>query len=154
MVVSWRYNGLTVREIGLRWAGIIIILLSATPIYDPRVVSWGQGARTRLGDIVVPSKSLLLYCVSQGRGGDKMPGIFGRPARVFGDGGGIHNGKDTVDFIDEHSRFYSTLPIREGYAINPTCDFTYPPLVRPAEAEWWTMPYYPDAYRCHIYNPI
>ena len=123
-------------------------------IYDPRVVSWGQGARTRLDDIVIPTKSLLLNCVPQGRGGNDCPGLFGRPDLFFDDGGGIHNGKDTFLFIDGHAGFYSTLPIREAYLIKATFDFTYPPLVRPAEAEWWTMPYYPDAYPWYIYNAI
>ena len=122
--------------------------------YDPRVVSWGQGLRTRLDDVVVPTKSLLLNCVPQGRGGGDSPGLFGRPDQFYNDGGGIHNGKDTFLFIDGHGGFYSTLPIREAYAINPTYHFTYPPMVRPGEAEWWTMPYYPDAYRWYIYNTI
>ena len=88
--------------------------------YDPRVISWGQGLRTRLDDVVVPTKSLLLNCVAQGRGGLDRPGLFGRPDQFYDDGGGVHNGKDTFLFIDGHGGFYSTLPIREAYAINPT----------------------------------
>ena len=129
--------------------------------YDPRVVAWGQGSRTRIDDVGIPAKSLLVDCDPQGRisGG---PGLYGKhyasSASDYGynydDHGGIHNNKETFVFIDGHGGFYSTKPIGENRLVNPTYTFTYPPDVTAGEAEWWTMPYYPDAFEWWIYNPI
>ena len=133
--------------------------------YDPRVVSWGQGARTRFEDVGIPAKSLLVDCDPQGRV-TSGPGLYGlnyvrwllpdtnNPSHYYDDQGGIHKNKETFVFIDGHGGFYSTKPIGENWLVNPTYVFTYPPGVTSGEAEWWTMPYYPDAFEWWIYNPI
>lgn len=136
--------------------------------YDQRVVSWGQGSRTRIDDVATPSKSLLSNCVFYWRARDSQPGLYGRddmfPAEGYAQGpdgviipttpGGIHNGTEDFAFMDGHAALYSTVPIREWFLATSTYAYTYPPGVPPAEAEWWTMPYYPDAYPWSIYKPI
>ena len=44
--------------------------------YDPRLVQWGQGVRTRFEDPIVPSKSLLTNCVPELRAGDWQPRLW------------------------------------------------------------------------------
>ena len=131
-------------------------------IYDPRVVMRGLGTRTRIDDVAVPAKSLLGNCWPQGMGGRAPPGLFGRDLKsveaqfsmYYDDGGGEHNNSDTFFFIDGHGGFYSTLPIREDYLITQAYAYTYPPSVTPSEAEWWAMPYYPQAYPWYLNTPI
>ena len=48
--------------------------------------------------------------------------------------------------VGANADFYSTEPIVEYYQAAPTYVFTYPPGVTAGEAEWWTMPYYPEYY--------
>lgn len=114
--------------------------------YDPRLLSWGQGLRTRFEDPTVPSKSLLANCVNEGRADDWQPGLFGREDLFPPDNGGPHNGTEDFVFMDGHAGLYSTEPIVEFYQASSTYTYTYPPNVAPAEAEWWTMPYFPDRY--------
>jgi len=50
-------------------------------------------------------------------------------------------------FIDGHASFHSTEPVLEALLTTDVFKhYTYPPLVTPSEAEWWTMPFYPDRY--------
>ena len=68
--------------------------------------------------------------------------------------GGVHNDTETFVFMDGHGSFHSTEPIVEFFQATPEYAFTYPPNVLPNEAEWWTMPYYPDAYPWSLYTPV
>lgn len=61
-------------------------------------------------------------------------------------GGGVHNDRETFVFVDGHGSFHSTEPVIEYFIEANTYAFTYPPGVTPAEAEWWTMSFYPDYY--------
>ena len=142
---DWTTMGRDINFMVIGWAYLF---------YDARPVSVGQGSRTRLDDVGMPAKSLLTYCVPQGEGGGVPPALHGVPAGYIDDGGGIHNQRETWVFIDGHGGFYSTMPIREDYLITPTFAYTYPPRLTPSEAEWWTMPYYPDAYPWQIDQPI
>ena len=45
--------------------------------YDPRVISWGQGLRTRIDDVSIPSKSQLTKCIYYWRASDDLPGLYG-----------------------------------------------------------------------------
>ena len=128
--------------------------------WDPRLISWGQGLRTKLDDIVVPSKTMLNECMLQGRGGDWQPTIWGgthaggAPEDIVEVGGGVHSGTETYGFVDGHGGFFSTEPLRLDYLVRKTWAFTYPPNVTPAEAQWWTMPYYPDAYPWELFTNL
>ena len=115
--------------------------------YDPRVVFAGHGSRTRIDDVGVPSKSLLTNCVYYWRSNDNQPGMMGAGNYGFDqEGGGIHNDTETFAFIDGHTGLFSTAPIVKWFAASGTYAYTYPPGASPAESEWWSMPYYPEAY--------
>ena len=114
--------------------------------YDPRLVSWNQGVRTRYDDVIVPSKSLLTKGVKESRGGDWQPGMYGREDFFDQVGGGVHNDTETFLFVDGHGSFHSSEPIVEWFRVANNYAYTYPPNVTPGEAEWWTMPFYPDRY--------
>lgn len=128
--------------------------------WDPRIVNAWQGLRTKIDDIVVPSKTLLTNCILQGRGGDWGPWLWGcnkangSSEDIVDENGGVHNGTETYVFVDGHGDFYSTKPISEDYPVASTGKLTYPPRVTPSEAEFWTMPYYPDAYPWQVYTTI
>ena len=125
--------------------------------YDPRLVSWGQGLRTRFEDVIVPSKSLVMNCVYTDRGADGnwQPGLWGGNEEFFDHvGGGVHNDTETFVFVDGHGSFHSTEPLAEFYLATPEYAYTYPPNVHPNEAEWWTMPYYPDRYPYKEYETL
>ncbi|HIC33973.1 MAG TPA: prepilin-type N-terminal cleavage/methylation domain-containing protein, partial [Gammaproteobacteria bacterium] len=47
-------------------------------IYDPRVISWGQGLRTRIDDVSIPAKSQLTKCIYYWRANDNLPGLYGK----------------------------------------------------------------------------
>ena len=86
---------------------------------------------------------MLSNCVAQGPGGDTQPGLY---TEFFSRkiNGGIHSGMESFTFADGHGAMYKTEPIssyfRDVYA------YTYPPGRNPGQAQWWTMPYYPNAY--------
>ena len=126
--------------------------------YDPRLVQWGQGVRTRFDDVIMQSKSLLTNCVFEGRGGDWQPGMFngGDLDAMYEPDGGPHGGAETFVFIDGHGAFYSTKPVEEFLRSVDRFDkaYTYPPNVDPSKAEWWTMPFFPDRYPYVIYQPL
>lgn len=101
--------------------------------YDQRVVSWGQGARTRIDDVAVPGKSLMTNCVFWWRANDNQPVMFGREDIFPGEGfaqspdgtvptrpGGIHNGTENFAFMNGHCGLYSTVLIREWYVTSNT----------------------------------
>ena len=118
--------------------------------YDDRVVP-GLGVRTRVEDVVVPAKSQLMDCDPQGRQ-TEGPGLHGQAYEY--DDPEDHHDKSTWLFNDGHSRFYSTDPIRDGWIGNNDYDYTYPPGVTPGEAEWWTMPFYPDRFPYRYREPL
>ena len=125
--------------------------------YDPRLVQWGQGVRTRFEDPIVPSKSLLTNCVPELRAGDWQPGLWREDdmLTLYDPQGGPHNGTESFVFVDGHGSFHSTEPVLEFLlATNEKKAFTYPPNVTPNEAQWWTMPYYPDSYPYHTFDAL
>lgn len=125
--------------------------------YDPRMVP-GQGVRTRFDDVTVPSLSLLLNCSPETGAASWRPGLLARTGAdddMFDAiGGGVHNDTENFVFIDGHAGLYSTEPIVENYNEGAPFEFTYPPNVLPSEAEWWTMPFYPESYPYHLYDPL
>ena len=123
--------------------------------YDPRIIFADQGSRTKLDDVGVPSKSLLTNCVPYWRGGDNQPGLMGKGGYGFDrQGGGIHNDTESFVFMDGHGGLFSTEPIVEWFASTSTYALTYPPGKTPSEAQWWTMPYYPEAYPWSVFTYI
>ena len=122
--------------------------------YDPRMVELGAAVRTRFDDVSVSSKSLLTNCIRETASANWSPGIRGD---TFDYGtfdyikGGIHNGRETFIFVDGHGGFDSTEPVIEYFEATNTYAYTYPPDVHPSEAEWWTMPFYPESYPYEIY---
>ena len=119
--------------------------------YDPRMVPpgylQGAGMRSRYDAVVIHSKTLLANCAYEELGGGTAPGF---QRWEFHPDGGIHNGTESFLFIDGHGNFHSTDPIEEYLDATsyPAVEYayTYPPEVIPGEAEWWTMPSYPDHY--------
>ena len=99
-------------------------------------------------------------CILQGRGGDWGPSLWGGAKSnggsedIVDENGGVHNGTKTYMFVDGHGDFYSTEPVYEYFLSAKTGTLTYPPEVPPSEAQFWTMPYYPDAYPWSVYSSI
>ena len=110
-------------------------------------------------NVTVPGKMMWLKCDATGSGG---PGVFGweEPVHVIG---------LNFSFIDGHAKTYDAAPINEHwYATgggDPTpfglpywryssllaagfglSSYTYPPEFgnSPSDAEWWTVPWYPN----------
>ena len=122
--------------------------------WDPRFVANGQGLRTQMDDIDVPSKMMMNNCVAVHRGGDIQPGLYGREDLFDAVGGGVHNNIETFVFVDGHGGFFSTEPVAEYFAAVNTYAYTYPPGVHPNVAEWWTMPSYPGRYPYSMYQGL
>ena len=117
--------------------------------YDTRTTDWwGNGMRTRMDDVTMPSKTLTISCIHSpandvgGGGGDAQDGVYGSDHRDS-EGGGIHLNNKTFQFLDGHAGLYSFQPIRDYWFATSQKAFTYPPGVTPGLAEWWTVPYYP-----------
>lgn len=103
--------------------------------------------RTRYDDVAMHSKTLLANCAYEQLGGGSAPGF---QRWEHHPNGGIHNGSESFLFIDGHGSFYSTKPIEEYLDTTSSSEveyaYMYPPNVTPGEAEWWTMPSFPDRY--------
>lgn len=121
--------------------------------YDDRVVSWGQGLHTRFDDVVVPNKTLITNCVPETSSGQHNHSLWG-PYFTDNLNGGVHNGAEDFVFADGHASFHSTKPIVEWWIASSTGNMTYPPNATASEAEWWTMPYYPDYYPYDYLDPL
>ena len=127
---------------------------SAYMFYDPVRYAWGQAARTRFDDVVVPTKSLLTNCVGEPLCCDFQPALFGEPGMFDHVGGGVNNDNETFVFVDGHGSYHSTKPIVEWWLSTTTYALTYPPNVSPSEAQWWTMPFYPDRYPYNAFDAL
>ena len=123
--------------------------------WSPSLITLGQGLRTKIDDIIVPSKSLFSNCIFQGHGSACWHArMLGREDMIDPVGGGVHNDTETFTFVDGHGDFYSTEPVRQWFLSTWTYAYTYPPGVTPSEAKWWTMPSYPDRYPYTLYDPL
>ena len=111
--------------------------------WDERGVASGWAVQTNIDEIPVPAKSMLSNCVYQGWGGQVQPALY--PDSFLPEvGGGIHNGTESFTFVDGHGAMYETEPISSHF--HHSYAYTYPPRRKPGNAEWWAMPYFPDAY--------
>ena len=120
--------------------------------YDTRTTDWwGNGMRTRMDDVTVPAKTLTISCIHAsaddvgGGGGDAQDGVYGSDHRDS-EGGGIHLGYKTYQFLDGHAGLFSFEPIRNHWLATNLKTYTYPPGVPAGQADWWTVPFYPDHY--------
>ena len=153
----WYWRSLNYRVVGHTYV-----------FYDERDVIRGLGARTRIDDVLRPSKSLLTNCTFWWNGRGAGSGLYGSEEQYPGalaynsrdnvhiptTPGGIHNGTETFTFMDGHGGLFSTTPIHEYWLATNSETFTYPPNVVPAEAQWWTMPYFPDYYPYFTHMPL
>ena len=136
--------------------------------YDERDLRDGLAAQTQIDDVARPSKSLLVNCVFWWGGLGNSNGLWGGDESFPGavawnlrdntyeptTPGGIHNGTENFTFFDGHASLFSTTPIREWWLTTSTHAYTYPPGVTPAEAQWWTVPYYPEFYPYGTHKPL
>ena len=110
------------------------------PVYPPH---------DNIDNVNVPAKTQWLNCNYAGSGGHVLNGWDNV----------VHLGSANYGFIDGHAKSYEFKPIldlwlstggilwRTGPYVPGESAYTYPPGLdnRPAEAQWWTIPWYPDS---------
>ena len=85
---------------------------------------------------------IVIHC--RGPGGAEKVRI-----KTIGDdseGDGVHLGYKTYQFLDGHAGLFSFEPIRNYWFATNLKAYTYPPGVPAGQADWWTVPFYPDHY--------
>lgn len=108
------------------------------------------GRQTVLDNVNVPSKTVWLHCLAFGL--NYSSGVLGNEHLD-----GIHNGSDSYIFVDGHTSTYSAEPIWDWWVAtggsreqppysSGLAAYTYPPELEsnPNEAQWWTLPWFPD----------
>ncbi len=99
----------------------------------------------RISNIYQPVKTATLYCSYYG------PGVFaGTWAQILE---GRHNGTENFLFMDGHAGVVDSQPLIDFWQANGGAtgshgaySYTYPPGVNPGQAQWWTVPWYPDLF--------
>ena len=125
------------------------------PVSGPYMFTDEQSApNDHVDTVTVPGKMLWLYCSDNGLDG---PGVWYWQNAVYA-------GSANFSFVDGHAKTYDCDSINEhwlatGGAVPPnlpignngriahgTGVYTYPPELgnSPSDAEWWTVPWYPD----------
>ena len=104
-------------------------------------------------NVTVPSKTLWLWCAN----------FVSAQTGLIWEDPGYHGGSSSYTFVDGHAQFSPVEPRNEHWRATLSSStqmgdyqYTYPPIHNDLgtlnEAEWWTVPWYPDGPIFNQYN--